>query len=87
MEPNISLVCDPSAARNAVNLSLNADLVACAKGLTKNLSATVETLLVGYVRDEQAKQRAADAQLDEVIDALNAYHEEHGFLSDEFGSL
>ncbi len=78
---------DRNAGRKAVNLSLNPDLVARAKELTRNLSATVEDLLAGFVRQEQARQRAEDERLQEVIAALNLWHDEHGLLSDEFPSL
>jgi antitoxin CcdA len=82
-----TMIYDRNAPRKAVNLSLNEDLVSRAKGLTRNLSATVETLLADYVRDQQARQRAEDERLDEVISALNARHERDGLLSDEFSSL
>ena len=83
----VSTSYDRSAPRRAVNLSLNEDLVARAKRSTRNLSATVEELLAGYVQQEQARRRAEDEKLDEVISALNAFHERHGFLSDEFSTL
>ena len=78
---------DRNGTRRAVNLSLNEDIVARAKKTTRNLSATVEELLAGYVQQEQARRRAEDETLDEVISALNAFHERHGFLSDEFSTL
>ena len=78
---------DRNGPRRAVNLSLNEDLVVRAKKTTRNLSATVEELLAGYVQQEQARRRAEDETLDEVISALNAFHERHGFLSDEFSTL
>ena len=78
---------DRNAGRKAVNLSLNPDLVARAKELTRNLSATVEDLLAAFVRQEHARQRAEDERLQEVIAALNLWHDEHGLLSDEFPSL
>ena len=76
-----------NAPRRAVNLSLNEDLVARAKKSTRNLSATVEKLLADHLQQEQARRRAEDETLDEVISALNAFHERHGFLSDEFSTL
>ncbi len=78
---------DREAPRRAVNLSLNEDLVAQAKKSTRNLSATVEKLLADYVQQEQARRRIEDEKLDEVISALNAFNERHGFLSDEFPNL
>ena len=78
---------DRNAPRRAVNLSLNEDLVARAKRSTRNLSATVEELLAGYVQQEQARGRAEDVALDQAITALNAFNGRHGFLSDEFPNL
>ncbi len=78
---------DRNAPRRAVNLSLNEDLLARVRQTTKNLSATVEELLSGYVQQEQARRRAEDDVLDQVITALNAFNEQHGFLSDEFPNL
>ncbi len=78
---------DRNGPRRAVNLSLNEELVARAKKSTRNLSATVEELLAGYVQQEQARRRAEDEKLDEVISALNAFNEQHGFLSDDFPNL
>jgi antitoxin CcdA len=73
--------------RKAVNLSLNEDLVLRAKGLTQNLSATVEDLLSQYINNEQARRQAEDGRLEQVITALNARHLRDGSLSDEFSSL
>jgi antitoxin CcdA len=78
---------DRDAPRRAVNLSLNEDLVAKARNLTGNLSGTVESLLAGFVEREQAQRRAEDKALDDVVMALNDFHDRHGFLSDEFPSL
>ena len=78
---------DRNAPRRAVNLSLNEDLLTRARQVTKNLSATVEELLAGYVQQEQARRRAADDELDQVITALNDFHSRNGFLSDEFSTL
>ncbi len=75
------------APRKPVNLSLNEDLVAQARGLTRNLSGKVEELLAAYVAAERARRRAEDAELEAVIDALNEFHEKHGLLSDDFPSF
>ncbi len=78
---------DRNAPRRAVNLSLNGDLLARAKRMTKNLSATVEELLASYVQQEQLRRRAEDEALDQVILALDDFHTRNGFLSDEFSTL
>jgi antitoxin CcdA len=82
-----SATYDRKAPRKAVNLSLNTDLVSRAKDLTTNLSGTVEELLAGFVQNEEARKQADDNALDQVISALNEFHEQHGLLSDEFPSL
>jgi len=76
---------DPTAPRQAVSLSLSRDVVAAAKDLTSDLSGIVDMLLAKYVQD--ARRGMDDAGLDEVLVALNRFHAEHGFLSDEFSSL
>ena len=78
---------DPNAPRRAVNLSLNEDLVAQAKGLTPNLSGTVEALLAGFVERERERLRTEDEALEAVVTAVNAFHEKHGFISDDFSNL
>lgn len=83
----ISATYDRNAPRRAVNLSLNEDLLTQAKRVTKNLSATVEELLAGYLQKEQLRRRAEDEALDQVISTLNDFHTRHGFLSDEFSTL
>ena len=74
----------PPTRRKPVNLSLNEKLVERARRVTPNLSGTVETLLTQFVQEAEAKRRTDDVLLDQVIAALNAHHEEHGFLSEEF---
>ena len=83
----MSALYDRNAPRRAVNLSLNEDLLTQAKRVTKNLSATVEELLAGYLQEEQLRRRAEDKALDQVISALNDFHTRNGFLSDEFSTL
>jgi antitoxin CcdA len=78
---------DRNAPRRPVNLSINEDLLSRAKALTRNLSGTVEELLAGYVQQEQARKRAEDERLDQIVSALNAFHERSRFLADEFSNL
>lgn len=78
---------DRSAPRRAVNLSINGDLLVQAKRLTQNLSGMVEELLASHLQAELARKQAEDDTLDRIITTLNARHEEHGFLSDEFPNL
>ena len=78
---------DRTASKRAINVSLNDDLVRQAKLYTRNLSGTLEDLLDDFVTRERARGRDEDAALDRVIGALNAFHAEHGLLSDDFSSL
>jgi toxin CcdB len=78
---------DRHAPRKAVNLSLNQDLLARARGLTRNLSATVEALLADFVSRQPQREPAPDQRIEDVIQALNEFHEQNGFLSDEVPSL
>ncbi len=77
----------PTPARQAVNLSLDPTLVRRAKGLTRNLSGTVEDLLTGFVEREEAARRAVDASAARVVAALNRLRAEHGSLADDFSPL
>lgn len=80
-------IYDRSAPRKAVNLSINEDLLARAKMATRNLSGTVEELLAGFIQNDEARKRAEDTKLIEVLDALATFHDQHGFMSDEFSNL
>ena len=73
--------------KRAVNLTLNEALVTQAKTFTGNLSATVETLLVDYVAQQQlarvSRQQAADACVEywnEVLVADGSFADEHSTL-------
>ena len=76
-----------SARKRPINLSMNEDLVLQARTYTKNLSATLESLLADFVVREAHRRRADDDMIDRLIDDLNAFHHQHGLLSDEFSSL
>ena len=78
---------DRTASKRAINVSLNQDLVRQARVYTRNLSGTLEDLLGDFVKRERARNQNEDAALKQVIDALNAFHAEHGLLSDEFSGL
>ena len=80
-------VASERTPRRAVNLSLDADVLLRAKKLTRNLSRTVEQLLLEFIEQEQRRKRESDEALDQVIFALNASHAGTGLLSDEFPSL
>jgi antitoxin CcdA len=78
---------DRAAAKRVVNMTLNEDLVRRARGITPNLSETVETLLAAYV--EYAETRAAhrEQQIAMHIAASDASVAKYSTLADEFGTL
>ena len=78
---------DRTAPRQAVNLSLNKDLVRRANRLTGNLSGTVETLLAEFVEREHARRRTKDSGVDGVVAGLNCLCAAHGSIADDFSPL
>ncbi len=80
-------VYNPRAAKRAVNLSLNQDLVVKVREVTDNLSERVETLLVAFLEAELARRVEADAALANAVTAWNAFGERVGSFSDEHSTL
>ena len=78
---------DTDAPKRAVNLSLNADLVARARRMTGNLSAEVESLLADFVLRQTAVQRAETARLERTAAAWNGFTQRQGSFADEFSTL
>ena len=76
---------NPTAPKKATNLSINEDLLAKARKLNINLSATLEEAL-----DEALRKRQRDAWLAEnrqAMAAYNAHVEEHGAFGDGLRSF
>jgi antitoxin CcdA len=69
-----------SAPKQPVNMTLNEDLVRRARGLSTNLSETVESLLAGFVEEMEAKI-AAPVVANEIFVA------KYGSLADELSEL
>ena len=78
---------DRTAAKRPVNMTLNEDLVRQARGLTSNLSETVETLLAGFVDAAEVRDTRRQREIDEHIAASNAFIAKRGGWADEFGTL
>ena len=78
---------DRAAAKRPVNMTLNEDLVRRARGLTPNLSETVENLLAAFVDETEARAAKCQQQIAAHIAASNAFIAKHGALADEFGEL
>ncbi len=73
--------------KRAVNLSLNESLVAQAKAYTNNLSATMETLLAGYVTQQQHTRQARQKMADDCVYDWNAVHAKLGSFADAHSTL
>ena len=73
-------IYDTHAQKKATNLSLNSDLLAQAKELKINLSATLEKSLAEEVRKRKAQSWLAENK--EAIEEYNQRIEKHGVFSD-----
>ena len=68
-------------------MTLNEDLVRCAREYTTNLSEQVEKLLADFVTAERRRREEEDARLDAAIAAWNEFDEKYGSFADEFSDL
>ena len=71
-----------SGTKKPTNLSVNQELLAEAKSLKINLSATFEAAL-----EQEVKARKRESWLQEnrkAIEAMNAFTEKHGLFSDKY---
>lgn len=75
------------AAKRAVNLSLNEDLVAKVRALTPNLSAEVERLLAEFLAGEQARRAEADQSLTQALAAWSEFDAAGPSFADEYSTL
>ncbi len=72
---------DSDAPKKATNLSINRDLLAEARTLKINLSATLEQALTEKVRMERRKQWLEDNQ--EAIEACNELADKSSLFADK----
>lgn len=76
---------DRTAPKQPVHMALNEDLVRRARGLTSDLSGTVENLLATFVEAAEATER--ERQIAAHVAANRAFVARHGSLADEFSAL
>lgn len=76
---------DLRAPKRPANLSINADLLAKARDLNINLSATLEHALAAALRQRQRDQWLAENRA--AIDAYNQQVEANGIFSDGLRSF
>lgn len=73
------------APKKPTNVSINSELLAKAKALKINLSATLESALTDLVRARQREQWKNDNR--EAIEAYNRMVEKQGTISDDLRSF
>jgi antitoxin CcdA len=78
---------DRAAPKRPVNMTLNEDLIRRARGMTSNLSETVESLLAAFVDDAETKDADIQRQIEDHIAADAAFVAKHGSIADEFSIL
>lgn len=74
-----------NAPKKAANLSINEDLLAKAREMNINLSATLEEALSEALRRRQREQWLAENR--EAMAAYNAHVEKHGVFSEGLRSF
>jgi len=80
--PRISQSTVSTARKRAVNLTLNAEVVAEAKLLCPNLSATVESLLEGFVARGRPAHLSRQQHAHHCADDWNSVLDQHGSFAD-----
>lgn len=73
---------DENASKRAANLSVNSDLLAKARRLNINLSATLENALEQELRKAERDNWLKDNK--KAIDTLNEFAERNGLFSDAY---
>lgn len=76
---------DTHAPKRPANLSVNGDLLAKAREMDINLSATLELALAAALREKQKAKWLAENKA--AIDAYNDHVEKHGVFSDGLRSF
>ena len=73
-----------AAPKRPVNMTLNEDLVLRVRGLSTNLSETVERLLADFVEAAEAAAMERERQITAHVAANEAFVAKFGSLADEF---
>ena len=73
--------------KRPVNLTLDAELVKRARGMSDNLSAQVESLLTEFVEKREAEDQANRGRSQRAARSWNEFAERSGSFADEFSTL
>ena len=76
-----------AAPKRPVNMTLNEDLVRRVRGLSINLSETVEILLADFIEAAEAKAMERERQIAAHVAANETFVAKYGSLADEFSEL
>ncbi len=76
-----------STVKRPVNMTLSDALVRRARALTPNLSETVESPLLAFVEQAEAKDARVKRQIEDYIAADDAFVRKYGSLADQFDTL
>ena len=80
--PRTSQSTVSAVRKRAVTLTVNAELVAEAKLLTPNLSATIDSLLYGFVARGRPARLNRQQLADQCADDWNSVLDQHGSFAD-----
>ena len=80
----MSRIYDVNAPKRPVNMTLNEDLVRCAREYATNLSEQVEKLLAEFVTAERTRREERERSLDAAIKASNDFDDKYGSFADEY---
>jgi len=83
----MSRIYDVNAPKRPVNMTLNEDLVRCAREYATNLSEQVEKLLAAFVTAERTRRAEEEGRLDAAISAWNDFDDTYGAFADEHSDL
>jgi antitoxin CcdA len=76
-----------AAPKRPVNMTLNEDLIRQVRGLSSNLSETVENLLADFIEAAEATAMERERQIAAHVAANEAFVAKYGSLADEFSKL
>jgi antitoxin CcdA len=78
---------EKAARKRPVNLTLSEDLVEEAKGVTRNLSGVVESLLADFVSKERGRRLGVVEDARATVALWNDFAERQGSFADEHSTL
>jgi antitoxin CcdA len=78
---------EKAARKRPVNLTLSEELVAEAKGITRNLSGVVESLLTDFVTKARERRLGVVAEARATVALWNEFAERDGSFADDHSTL